>query len=107
MKKAEKLLRIHTKNMPIKNKEHLIKDFAKKTEGYTGADLEALAREAAMLALRENIEAKEVKTKHFEEALTKVKPSVTKSSIDIYKKIEENYLRSAKAAIPVTGSYLG
>ena len=106
-KGRETVLRIHTKNMPIKNKEPLIKDFAKKTEGYTGADLEALAREAAMLALRENIEAKEVKTKHFEEALTKVKPSVTKSSIDIYKKIEENYLKSAKAAVPATGSYLG
>ncbi|MBS3064611.1 MAG: CDC48 family AAA ATPase, partial [DPANN group archaeon] len=71
----ENILKIHTKNMPIKNKEALIKEIAKKAEGYTGADLEALAREAALLSLRENINAEEVHKKHFEEALNKVKPS--------------------------------
>jgi len=104
----ELILRIHTKNTPIKSKDELIKSLAKKTDGYTGADLEALVREAAMLALRESIDAKEVKPKYFEEALKKIKPSVTKSTIDTYQKIEDNFLRSAKAALPENGnSYLG
>jgi len=82
-------------------------DIAKDTAGYTGADLEAVAREAAMLALRESHEAKEVKKKHFNEALNKVRPSVTKSTLEVYKKMEENFIKSAKVAMPAGGSYLG
>jgi transitional endoplasmic reticulum ATPase len=100
------ILKIHTEKMPL-TKDISLEDFAKKTIGYTGADLEAFVREAAMLALRESIMSKQVKKKHFEEALKKVKPSVNKSSIEVYKKIEDNYLKSAKAAIPLTGNYLG
>jgi transitional endoplasmic reticulum ATPase len=100
------ILKIHTKNMPLaKNVD--IGEIAKETNGYTGADIESLVREAAMLALRESIDAKQVTKKHFEEALIKVKPSVTKVSIESYKKIEETYLKSAKAAIPTDNTYLG
>ncbi len=101
------ILKIHTKNMPVKDKIKLINEFAGKTDGYTGADLESLAREAAMLALRENVEAKEVTKKHFDGALTKIKPSVTTNTIKVYKKVEENFLKKAKAAIPMEGGYLG
>ena len=110
-----KILQIHTKNMPIgdkkqfsdKDKEKFLINFAKKTEGYTGADIEGLAREAAMLALRESVDSKLVKKKHFDEALNKIKPSVNKHTLDVYKKIEDNFLQSAKAAIPLENSYLG
>ncbi len=101
-----KILEIHTKNMPLA-KDVNIKEIAKKTEGYTGADLEALVREAAMLSLRESIDSKQVKKKHFDEALNKIKPSVNKPSIEFYKRIEDNFLKSAKAAVPIAGSYLG
>jgi len=60
-----------------------------------------------MLSLRESVDAKQVKKKHFEEALKKVKQSITKSTIETYKKIEESFLKSAKAAIPNETSYLG
>jgi transitional endoplasmic reticulum ATPase len=85
----------------------LLKDLLEKTEGYTGADIESLAREAALLSLRESIDAKFVTKKHFEEALKKVKPSITKSTIEVYKKIEESFFKSAKAAVPEGNSYLG
>jgi transitional endoplasmic reticulum ATPase len=101
-----KVLKIHTKKMPLA-KDVDIEEIAKKTNGHTGADLKALTREAAMLALRESKESKEVKKKHFTEAMKKIKPSVTKSTIEIYKKIEDNFLRSAKSAIPKENSYLG
>jgi len=100
------ILEIHTKDMPLA-KNVRIKDVAKKTVGYTGADLEALVREAAMLSLRESIDSKDVKKKHFDEALKKIKPSVTKATLDVYKKVEESFLKSAKAAIPLANSYLG
>ncbi len=91
----EIILKIHTKNMPL-GKDVKIKDLAKETDGYTGADLEALAREAAMVALRESMNANEVRKKHFDEAMKKVRPSVTKQSIDVYKKMEEQLMNSAK-----------
>ena len=100
------ILSIHTKNMPVA-KDVNLKDIAKKTIGYTGADLEALAREAAMIALRESKDAKVVNAEHFEEAMKKIKPSVSKPILEVYKKIEDNFLKSAKTAIPLEISYLG
>jgi transitional endoplasmic reticulum ATPase len=101
-----KILQIHTKNMPIENKEKIIAELAEKTEGYTGADIEGLCREAAMLALRDNIEASVITKKDFEKAMDKVLPSVTKNDAERYKNIEKKYLRSAKSALPET-SYAG
>jgi transitional endoplasmic reticulum ATPase len=100
------ILKIHTKNMPLA-KDVVLGDFAKKTTGFTGADIEAFVREAAMIALRESKETKQVKNKHFNEALKKIKPSVSKPILEVYKKIEDNFLKSAKAAVPLEGSYLG
>ena len=51
-----------------------LKQFAKRTEGYSGADLEAFCREAGMNALRENQAAKTVAKAHFEKAFDSVKP---------------------------------
>lgn len=100
------ILKIHTKKMPLA-KDVDLKFVAKETVGYTGADLESVVREAAYFALRENIDSKQVTKKHFIESLKKIKPSVTPSTIEMYKKIEDNYLKSAKAAIPADNSYLG
>jgi len=99
-----KIFEVHTKGMPI-GKDVDIKELAKKSEGYVGADIEGVCREAAMLALRENIDAKTVSNKYFEMAMKKITPSVSKADLEKYKKIESEYLRSAKAALE--NSYLG
>jgi SpoVK/Ycf46/Vps4 family AAA+-type ATPase len=41
-----------------------------------------------MLALRKDIKADKVKNENFEEAMAKIKPSVTKADMEKYKKIE-------------------
>jgi len=92
------ILKIHTKNMPLDKSVNLNR-LAEETEGYTGADLEALARESAMLALREDINTKIVTKKHFEEAMEKVQPSVSKGDQERYKQVESKYLKSARAAL--------
>ncbi len=47
----KEILQIHTRNMPLKDVN--LDELADLTHGYTGADLTALAREAAMCSLRE------------------------------------------------------
>jgi transitional endoplasmic reticulum ATPase len=101
------ILKIHTKKMPIDDSVDLNK-LAEETEGYTGADLESLTREAAMLALREDINVKTVTKKHFDKAMEKVAPSVSKSDAERYKQIEQKYLKSARSALTdISATYMG
>lgn len=69
------ILDIHTRDMPLAD------DFdpdtiVKRTEGFVGADIESLCREAALNALREDEEVEKVEMRQFEAALEKVKASV-------------------------------
>lgn len=102
-----KIFNIHTKNMPL-DKSVDLKKLSEETEGFTGADIEALAREAAMLALRENIDTKLITSKHFDKAMEKVLPSVSKADQQRYQQVESKYLKSAKAALSDSSrSYAG
>ena len=67
------IFEVHTKDMPLAEDVNL-KKLAKNTEGYVGADIEAVCREAAMLTLRDDLEATEIPYKYFKEAIDKVKP---------------------------------
>jgi len=78
----KKILEIHTKAMPLKGVN--LGNLAKSMVGYTGADIEGVVREAAILALRKNPKAKEVTMKHFKEALEQVAPSVTEDTVKYY-----------------------
>jgi len=88
------IFKVHTKNMPLKNIK--LEELAKKTEGYVGADIEAVCREAAIFALRKNMKAKEITANDFAEALKKVPPSVTKDIEKAYEGMFE-FFRSARA----------
>ena len=63
---------------------------ALKTEGFSGADIEGLCREAAMIALRNNIKTKEVSKKYFDEALLKSRASINDEIIKYYEKITQD-----------------
>ena len=67
------IFEVHTKGMPLAEDVDL-KKLAKNTEGYVGADIEAVCREAAMLTLRNDLESSEIPYKYFKEAIEKVKP---------------------------------
>jgi transitional endoplasmic reticulum ATPase len=82
-KTREEIFKVHLKNMPIEKGITAV-ELAKQTDGYSGADIEAVCREAAMLSLREDIKSKIVKQENFEAALQKVKPSLSKREIEKY-----------------------
>jgi len=106
-KSREQIFKIHTKKMPLAKDVSLSK-LISNSENYSGADVENICREAAVLALRENINVKEVRMKHFEDALKKIKPSLDPEDVKRYKEIEELYLKSAKSGkVKETASYLG
>ncbi|MCQ2964556.1 MAG: CDC48 family AAA ATPase [archaeon] len=67
------IFKVHTKDMPLAKDVKLSK-LAKNSDGYVGADIEAVCREAAMLTLRDNLDAKEVTMDFFNQAMDKVKP---------------------------------
>jgi len=80
------ILKIHTRKVPLASDVDLDK-LAEMTEGYTGADLEALVREAVMLALREKLEARPVEMKYFLKAMEQVQPSLNKDDIEKYSRL--------------------
>lgn len=84
---------VHTKTIPLADDVDFDK-LVKQTEGYVGADIESVCREAAMLALREDMKAKKVGMKHFKDALKKVRASVSKEVEQTYKELQ-NKFRSA------------
>ena len=108
IKSREEIFKIHTRNMPLNKNVDIVK-LAQQTSGYVGADIESICREAALIALRADINAKEVDKKHFDEAMKKVVPSVEKETMDKYEEIEKEYLSRAKAGLikEVPPSYFG
>src|SRR3990172_7473148 len=79
------ILRVHTKEMPLEGVD--LEELAVELEGYTGADIEGLCREAAMIALRENKKAKKVTMVHFQEATKAVRPSIDEETMKFYERI--------------------
>jgi transitional endoplasmic reticulum ATPase len=67
------ILKVHTAKMPLQKVN--LEEISEKTEGFSGADLEALCREAGMNAIRKNSD--KVTAEDFQEALQKIKPSIT------------------------------
>jgi len=103
----KEILKIHLKKKPLAEDVD-IEDIARRTEGYTGADLAAVCNTAVMLAIREHImgnknpdEAKKnvknikVCRRHFEEVLRKVKP-ISQKELEMYKKISEEFAAKIK-----------
>jgi transitional endoplasmic reticulum ATPase len=102
----KKIFEVHMKNTPLE-KDVLMDELVKLTEGFVGADIESLVREAAMTALRRDINAKAVSRADFDEALARVKPSVSPESAKRYKKLEEYYIKTVKAGMEVGPIYTG
>ena len=82
------ILKIYTTDMPLTSNLKL-STLNQIVKGFSGADIETFCREAAMIALRENIRARKISEDHFKEARKLVNPSITQEIIDWYRKFGE------------------
>ena len=96
------IIKIHTKKKPLAEDINM-DDLVGHTEGYTGADIAALASAAVMLALREHVakykDPKEadshqqelkIHMKHFEDAMKKIRP-LSVQELDMYRQIAQQF----------------
>ena len=81
------IIKILTKKMPLSNDVKL-QEIAVATQNYTGADLTALCREAAVHAMRN--QSSKISSNDFATSLKQVKPSITKEVDQWYNTIRES-----------------
>ena len=109
----KQIFKIHTRKTPLGDDVNL-DELARKTDGYTGADIASLANTGVMLALREHIskakdpeDAKKrakglkVAKRHFDEALQKIKPMSTEE-LKMYERFSEQFSDSARPKLRTT-----
>ncbi|MFI5449732.1 MAG: CDC48 family AAA ATPase [Candidatus Bathyarchaeia archaeon] len=94
----KEIFRIHTHSMPLP-RDMTLDELARQAQGYSGADVEAICREAAMNALRIDVNATEVSRRDFYEAVERVGSSITPEDDAWYKKFSKR-LRRERAAAP-------
>ena len=80
----ETIFNIHSQGMPLS--KFSLKDIIGGLDGFTGADIESVCREAALICMRAN--KKKVTKAHFEEAIKRVRPTVTPEMLAYYQKME-------------------
>ncbi|MFZ0965763.1 MAG: CDC48 family AAA ATPase, partial [Candidatus Bathyarchaeia archaeon] len=95
------IFKIYTKNMPLA-KDVGLSQLVAIAKNYSGADIEALCREAGMHALRKDVNAKEVTMINFQEAIKSVGPSITPDMEKWYKSFIVQVRQVQKPATPVT-----
>ena len=79
------ILKVHTRRMPLADVD--LEKIASMTDGYVGADLAAVCREAGLNAYREDPEAEKVEMRHFESVLKIIGPSVTADMMETYENL--------------------
>jgi transitional endoplasmic reticulum ATPase len=94
------IFKLYTKDMPL-TKDVDLQKLAADTKMYSGADIEALCREAAMNALRKDVESKEVTLTDFQKATEKIGPSIYPDMEAWYKGFMKQVRRIQKPTTPV------
>ncbi|WP_346885511.1 ATP-dependent zinc metalloprotease FtsH [Clostridium sp. UBA4395] len=102
IKGREEILKVHSKNKPL-NEDVELKILAKRTPGFTGADLENLMNEAALLTVRAR--RKVITMEELEESITRVMAGPEKKSRVISEK-DKNLTAYHEAGHAVVSKYL-
>ncbi len=81
------ILAVHTRDVPLRGVD--LDAIAEALDGYSGADIEGLVREAAMIAIREDPKNKTVEARHIDAAMEVVRPSIDEETIKYFQHISK------------------
>ncbi len=95
-----RILKIQTGKMPLAADVDL-EEVARRTERFTGADLEDVTRRAGLVALRRSLQSTEVTMADFESALTESRASVTPETERDYEQMAARLKQDATAVQPI------
>jgi SpoVK/Ycf46/Vps4 family AAA+-type ATPase len=91
------ILRVHIAGKPLEGKINL-EEIAKRTEGFSGADLANLVKEAATNAMRRSMQTQKITAitqKDFQDILPRIKPSISLTMKEEYERVKMRYERKA------------
>jgi transitional endoplasmic reticulum ATPase len=94
------IFKIYTRHMPLA-KDVDLNQLSNLTKKYSGADIEAVCREAGLNALRRDINANEVVVDDFKKAIEKIVPSVLPNMEAWYRNFMKNARQLKKSTTPV------
>ncbi|XP_045793727.1 calmodulin-interacting protein 111-like [Trifolium pratense] len=98
-KDREEIFSIHLRKTPY-DSDVSMKELAQLTDGYTGADISLVCRQAALAALEESFDASVVTMKHFKMAIEQVQLS----EIQFYQKFSATFHRGVRSdSVDVNG----
>jgi transitional endoplasmic reticulum ATPase len=95
-----KILRIKTEKMPLDETVNL-ETLARRMDGYSGADIDSVVREAGLSALRRNTESNAVSLNDFEVAIDEIAPSITPEMITWYENSKKRFREQIKPPIDI------
>ena len=98
-----KILKIHTRDMPLGKFD--LNSLVDRMDGFTGADVESVCREAALIAMR--ADRKSVAKKHFEDAIGRVRPTITPAMLEYYTKLEGELTSGLKSIRSTSDTLMG
>ncbi|KAG8037306.1 hypothetical protein G9C98_005516 [Cotesia typhae] len=84
------IFKIKFLKMPVDEISVKIQDLVDLTDGYSGAEIQAVCHEAAMSALQNDINSEVLLSKHFADALKIVKPRTSAKLISLYENFCNN-----------------
>lgn len=82
----EQILKVHAEETPLAS-DVSFRELPEQTDGYVGSDLENLAREAAIEALRDDVDV--VSMRHFDRAIDRMRPTMTDATSEYYERIAD------------------
>ncbi len=101
----KEIFKVHTSKMALAEDVN-IDELVSLTDQYTGADIAAVCKKAGRDALREDLHAKEVKQKHFLQALSETGPSVTPDTMKYYQAVQSSLRKRQSKEIEENPFYI-
>jgi transitional endoplasmic reticulum ATPase len=95
-----KILEIKTEGMPLADNVSL-ESLSRRMDGYSGADIDSVVREAGLHALRRDMSNEKVTLMDFEKALSEIAPSITDQMVRWYQDTNNRFQEQVKPPIDI------